>query len=283
MVLFLACSHAQVDDTYMTAKDSVAFVSANWQCEKGNGFEVRRHHFSHNQIFSSNQNFSIIIIPASQARRLHFAYDTILTETSQQAIRKNASAAINGSFFDMNLGNPVCFLRIDTTNVGINVPSKKDSINRKYYQSGCIALDKGKVKIIPTEPSRVWEERLSYADVMTAGPLLIHHGEAQPMRDDRTFVTNRHNRTALGIRKDGSIVLLVADGRFKESAGLSLNELIQVMQWLGCVEAINLDGGGSSTLYVKGYGSNGIVNYPSDNRKFDHNGERPVSSIIYFL
>jgi exopolysaccharide biosynthesis protein len=50
------------------------------------------------------------------------------------------------------------------------------------------------------------------------------------------------------------------------------------MRWLGCVSAINFDGGGSSALWVKG---EGIVNYPTDNRKWDHEGERKVANILY--
>lgn len=282
MVFCLACTHAQVDDTYMTATDSAAFVGAKWQVEQLDGLELRHHHFTHQQIFASNQNFSIIIIPKGSKRSLHFAYDTLLTPTSQIAQRYDALAAVNGSFFDMGKGNPICYLRIDSTRVGQNTPAKTDSINRKYYQSGAIALDHGRVKLLSTHPSRIWEDSVGYPNLMTAGPLLIHHGHPLPMRDDRTFVTKRHNRTALGIRKDGAIVLLVADGRFKrESEGLSLTELIQVMQWMDCIEAINLDGGGSSTLYAKGHGTNGIANFPSDNNRFDHEGERPVSNIIY--
>ena len=282
MAVFLACTHAQGDDTYMTSSDSAAFVNANWNPEKMDGFVLKRHHFTHKQIFASNQNFCIIEVPAGSKRRLYFAYDTTLAETSVQARRHQAAAAINGTFFDMEKGNPVCFLKIDTTMVGRNVPSKKDTVNRKYYQSGTIVLNHGRMSLIPTQPSRVWEEKLEFADMMTTGPLLIHKGRSLEMRTDRTFVTARHNRTAIGMKKDGTLVLIVVDGRFKDKCeGLSLPELIQVMRWMGCTEAVNLDGGGSSTLYVNGYGSNGIVNYPSDNRRFDHEGERPVSNIIY--
>jgi exopolysaccharide biosynthesis protein len=52
------------------------------------------------------------------------------------------------------------------------------------------------------------------------------------------------------------------------------------MRWLGCSSAINLDGGGSSTMYIK---DSGVVNYPSDNNQHDHEGERPVSNAILIL
>jgi exopolysaccharide biosynthesis protein len=48
------------------------------------------------------------------------------------------------------------------------------------------------------------------------------------------------------------------------------------MSWLGCRDALNLDGGGSSTMVFDG----NIVNHPSDNKKFDHQGERVVANAI---
>ena len=118
-------------------------------------------------------------------------------------------------------------------------------------------------------------------NIMTAGPMLICKGKMIPQRNDRSFITHRHNRTALGIRKDGTTILLVVDGRFKDEAeGFTIPELERVMLWLGCTEAINLDGGGSSTMYIK---DNGVVNYPSDNGQHDHEGERPVSNAILIL
>ena len=104
-----------------------------------------------------------------------------------------------------------------------------------------------------------------------------------PQRDDRTFVTHRHNRTALGIRPDGTVLLLVADGRFPHRAeGLSIPELTMVMRWLGCTDAVNLDGGGSSTMYVRSHPDT-VVNHPSDNHRYDHQGQRPVANAILLM
>ena len=73
----------------------------------------------------------------------------------------------------------------------------------------------------------------------------------------------------------------MADGRFKDTAeGFTLPELERIMLWLGCTEAINLDGGGSSTMYIK---DEGVINFPSDNKQHDHEGERPVSNAILVL
>lgn len=248
------------------------------------GFYLKRYHFGEGTLFCSAQHLSVIEIPARSHRRLAFAFDSARTEVSALAAKSNAYAAINGSFFDMNLGNPVCYLRIDGTALGENTPSKNDSVNRKYYQYASIVLRNGRAALVVPDSNRKWEDGLRDSNIMTSGPMLLKGGKAVEQRDDRTFVCNRHNRTALGIKPDGTTLLVVVDGRFKHKAeGLSLPELQRVMRWLGCTEAINLDGGGSTTMYVHDRPHDGVVNYPSDNGDYDHEGQRPVSNAILVL
>ena len=77
----------------------------------------------------------------------------------------------------------------------------------------------------------------------------------------------RAPRTALGIKKDGTLLMVVVDGRSNNSAGLTLAELATYMLRLGAREAVNFDGGGSSVMAINGL----VVNKPSDGK------ERPVS------
>ncbi len=89
------------------------------------------------------------------------------------------------------------------------------------------------------------------------------------------FTDRRHPRTALGILGDGRIILFVVDGRQPyHSLGLTLLELAGVLRQLGVVDAMNLDGGGSTTMLVAGR----IVNLPSD-----ESGERPVPDSLLVL
>ncbi len=261
------------------SNDSLRVANAEWRIDSLEGFTLKRYHFGEGELFCSAQHLFVIEVPAHSPRRLAFAYDSVLTPVDTLARRREAFAAINGSFFDMDKGNPVCYLRIDGQLLGENTPQKNDSVNRKYYQYATLTL--GPTRLWVPDSNRTWENILSNGDIMTAGPMLLRKGQYVPQRDDRTFVTKRHNRTALGLRPDGTTVLLVADGRFKDKAeGLTLPELERVMRWLGCTEAINLDGGGSSTMYIK---DKGVVNYPSDNNRHDHEGQRPVSNAILLL
>ena len=284
ITLLVAClwptTTAQVDHSV----DSMRVAGAEWSIDTMEGFYLKRYHFGEGALFCSAQHLFVIEIPARSHRRLAFVSDTTLTEVSALAERCGAYAAVNGSFFDMDAGNPVCYLRIDGRQVGENTPAKTDSVNRKYYQHATLALHDGRPRLAVPDSNRLWEDGLQDSNIMTAGPMLLRRGNLVPQRDDRTFVTNRHNRTALGLKPDGTTLLVVADGRFKHQAeGLSIPELELVMRWLGCTEAINLDGGGSSTMYVQGKPHDGVVNYPSDNHQHDHEGQRPVSNAILVL
>ena len=88
---------------------------------------------------------------------------------------------------------------------------------------------------------------------------------------------NAGTQTEERARSDSRILILVVDGRHEEAVGLSLRELAEVMLSMGCQDAVNLDGGGSSTMYIRG---KGVVNHPSGNRRFDHEGERAVRTVI---
>ena len=263
-------------------RDSLTFVNGNWQTDSLDGMVLRQCQFEGKRLFTSNQQIFVLEIPDTAHYTLRFAHEPRRTKTSEMALKHNAVAAVNGSFFDMDQHFPVCFLRIDSVNLGENTPGK-DTVNRKYYQYGTLCLAGDSELIIKTASSRRWEESLPYPNIMTAGPLLIWHDTLQYMRDDRTFVTNRHNRTAVGIREDGTVLLLVADGRHKQAEGLSLTELQQILRWLGCRDALNLDGGGSTTMFLNTDDYQGVVNCPSDNGRFDHEGERGVSNAVLVI
>ena len=82
-----------------------------------------------------------------------------------------------------------------------------------------------------------------------------------------SYYVNRASRTAVGITKTGKVVFMVLDGRQEPfSCGGSMEEIAQIMLEAGCVHAINLDGGGSTTFVAKQEGADelSVVNSPSD-------------------
>lgn len=105
------------------------------------------------------------------------------------------------------------------------------------------------------------------ANVIGAGPRLLKDGNIYITTKVEGFGNDvaggRAPRTAVGITKAGHVLLVVVDGRQPHSVGLSLLELAQFMQELGAVNAMNLDGGGSSEMVLNGQ----VLNKPSDGRE----------------
>ncbi len=89
------------------------------------------------------------------------------------------------------------------------------------------------------------------------GPVLLQSGAIQINNNEELKFTgkaiyDKHPRTAMGYTADDKLVILVIEGRNKEAAGATLVQTAQILRDLGCVEALNLDGGGSSCLLVNG-------------------------------
>ena len=90
---------------------------------------------------------------------------------------------------------------------------------------------------------------------MGGTPLLLYNNTKitnfETERTISTFLSNKHARTAVGILPNGNWIFVVVD-KTAHFEGMTIYELAELMQWLGCVHALNLDGGGSSTLIYEG-------------------------------
>ena len=78
--------------------------------------------------------------------------------------------------------------------------------------------------------------------------------------------------------------MVVVDGRSEQAKGMSAKEVTTLLfDVFKCQKALNLDGGGSSTMWIKDQPYNGVVNYPTDNNKFDHEGCRNISMALIIV
>ena len=95
-------------------------------------------------------------------------------------------------------------------------------------------------------------------------------------------VETKHPRSAICLTEEGKILFVTVDGRSPENAvGINIPELAHLLHVLGGKDALNLDGGGSTALWLSGAPEEGIVNFPCDNRNYDHQGERKVANFLY--
>ena len=109
------------------------------------------------------------------------------------------------------------------------------------------------------------------------GPVLVQNGEINITNNEELkfagkAINDKHPRSAMGYTKDGKLILMVVEGRFPGKAeGATLTQMAQLLKNIGCVEALNLDGGGSSCLLINGKET--IT--PSDKT-----GQRPVPAVF---
>ena len=109
------------------------------------------------------------------------------------------------------------------------------------------------------------------------GPVLIQNGKRYITNYDEGMFTgkaidDKHPRTSMGYTKDNKLIILAVQGRFTAIAeGASLNHLAQILLELGCIEALNLDGGGSSCL---------LVNGKETIKPSDKEGQRPLPAVF---
>lgn len=189
----------------------------------------------------------------------------VTEKTSSMAERTGAILAINGDYYGSRERGYVM---------------RNGVLYRSSASSGTEAL-----AIIADGSFRVVQEGSASAEtladagaihIFSFGPALLMDGEIAVTEEDEVGKAMSDNpRTAIGVYEPGHYVLLVSDGRTKESEGLTLYELAEFMQELGVMTAYNLDGGGSSTMVFQGE----IVNNPTTNgRKIT---ERSVSDIVY--
>lgn len=238
------------------------------------------------------------------------------------AKRFNAEIAINGGFFEIGASN-------DGKPCGtLVVQGNKYTINNKIEP--LLVINDGIISIALSKPTTYMTSRVS---MLSGIPLLIKDGKIfnEIRKKNSEFYTSPHARTAIGVKPDGTVVLVVVEHNYSRdlltitlgeikslintkgnefakqynkkkagdisidelsavlrdeflvkggSQGMAIVELAQMMKKLGCKQGINLDGGGSTTLWIKGK----IVNKPIGDTD-EGNGRqttRSVSNAIIF-
>ncbi|HJH59203.1 MAG TPA: phosphodiester glycosidase family protein [Bacteroidetes bacterium] len=263
--------------------DSLTFVNAKWNKEKvAKGIEWYQYHFTgEEKIFDAEEFVNVLVVDQKKAKR-RFALTALegkLRRTSQAALDSGAIVAINGSFYNTRPPyNSVCYLKIN----GEVIFERSGKMGDR--DGGAVLIDdRGRVSVEQGDPDDPqWVSTRTEPSIIGSGPMMLQDGQRIDMGTG-AFVTLRHPRTAIGT-SGNKVYLVTVDGRSKgNSLGVNLNELANILKWLGAENALNLDGGGSTTMYIEGQPENGIVNRPCDNQKFDRQGERRVSNSLLLL
>lgn len=284
-------------------KDSLAFMNADWEItDLGKGAQAM---YAQIPMFSSVQSVCVVKYPLKKFKTdiLHRPEATA-GKPSVIAEEVGAVFALNGGYFHVKERIPSVYFREGKDQLGYTDPPELYRVNGLM---GFKDRNGRKAMIEPvTDTTQYDVVSKGWHEAMASGPMLIIDDEivvpvlmgdkadganvaamAQEQKkgakirthySSAQFYDRRHPRAAYGTDDEGNAYLVVIDGRFKGQAdGASIYETAFICHLLGMTEAINLDGGGSTTLWTE---KTGVINHPYDNKKFDHDGERTVPNLI---
>ena len=175
--------------------------------------------------------------------------------TNGLAAEAGASVAINGSYFNMSSSTSTTAIWVDGKEVTTTAPEEFARCN------GALCFKDGDIIIEPctssTPASTLAAWGKEYDAFVVAGPIIRRNGKSIDANIGGEGFYGPHPRTMVGKTADGTMYMVVMEGRLNGATGFSTSNMVSLAEDLGMTDAINLDGGGSSTLWVSG---TGVVN-----------------------
>lgn len=229
------------------------------------------------QLFDSDQSYSFVRV-STQAYQMEVltAEGDKADSTSALCLKHGAVAGINGSYFNMRKLTSTTFVKDD----GFVVATT--TMKQTFHINGSVLIDNDGFVIDRTQADSTWTGGETWREAMASGPILIDEGEVIVYEEGvpmwKSFIAKRHPRSMIGTDAQGYLWLVVVDGRASgKAAGMTIAELTELALQLGLTDALNLDGGGSSTLWTL---PAGVINHPCDNGQFDNEGQRIVPNAL---
>lgn len=245
-------------------------TSANAAETKSTPFKgATRIHRTGVNVGGATQDYHVVIVDlAEPTLRVAVSPQVDRNEvTSAIAKKHQAKLAVNGSFFSY----------ADREPCGATEAAGKFWTNAYSGCAATMAFGPGQAALVSTgnDKDGPLPAAASFAlDAISGKPWVLKNGQSTGPWTDPDHINTRNPRTAIGVGDNGKkVIVLVADGRRTGAAGMVGTDLVTVMKEFGATDAMNLDGGGSTTLYLP----NGVANKPSDGT------ERAVSNAVMIV
>jgi Phosphodiester glycosidase len=222
-----------------------------------------------------------VVVHETETTEVRVAVLRPQTRLAEWCAGKQVGEAMIGGFFTRPRGEPLGEVRtrgVERRHVPFDAPW--------HATRSCVHVEGGVVRIAPRDTLPAQPR----GDLLQAGPLLVASGmpvydrahdpegfSAGQRQFDSDITDGRHPRAALGLAP-GRVLAVVCDGRARYDAGLTLGELAAILAWLGAETALNLDGGGSTSLVSGGR----LRNRPRRDWEEPEPGGRPVSTALVF-
>ncbi|HEY0668537.1 MAG TPA: phosphodiester glycosidase family protein [Sphingobacteriaceae bacterium] len=229
-------------------------------------------------LFGGSQRLYVLDVTLDASNTLGIGFSTTNATTTTMCTNYNAVAGVNAGYFPFNgssdkdpyiringatvqsghLGVPLIF-----TNSALIITNNTASVRKFTETHTNLNLVAAAIPVSQAE------------NIMVCGPILLVDDVIQSQN------TSSHNtsltaRTGVGVTADGKRVFMVVADTGGGFTGVTTPQLAKILQALGADDAMNMDGGGSSTMFVKDQGENGRVNFPNGGTF-----QRAVRSVIY--
>lgn len=257
-------------------------------------------------ILKRNESINVIDIDLKKANvKFDYAWfnDPKTRKTvSAVADTTNAIVAANSGYFEILENNTsVTYHKSDgKENQRVTIPTT----HQRYWKHQAAMVQTAEKSFAFIQGTQELYERLPYDNIISSAPLLLSDGVpvgkhfVKQKTGDKSQLDGenpeRHQggsgpRMAFGTTADDHFFIVCVDGRSTRAEGINAEELTDFFYtYLHAANGINMDGGGSISLFVRGATPTGVVNYPSDNRKtdpnyFEHAGQRKVGMALLVL
>ena len=213
-----------------------------------------------------------------------------------------AIAAVNSGYFEyLNDGGYVSFHKSKgIVNQEVTIPEN----HTRFWKHQAAFVQNGEGNFAIIQGNQNVYKQLPLENIISSAPLLISDGVpvgkffVTQKEGDKSHLPGEHPdrhqagfgpRMAFATTPNRRLILLSVDGRSPSAQGINAEELTDLLyQYFKANQAINMDGGGSLTMFVRGATPTGVVNYPSDQRKinpdgFDHVGQRKIGMAFLLL
>jgi hypothetical protein len=223
--------------------------------------------------FSTHQNLNLVI---NNGKTLAYHVHSIAGKGSDTltwrhpmgsaiGIYKNRTADVSWQFTDSTARFPQAVQR--------STRPFRDSVSvhteKSFFAAAIAHQDQARMPLA----SSPWKVQTAVG----GGPVLLQDGKISIANNEELkfagkAINDKHPRTAMGYTANGELIVLVVEGRFPGKAeGLTLTQTALLLQQIGCVEALNLDGGGSSCM---------LINGKETIRPSDKEGQRAVPGVF---
>ena len=296
--LLNACKEQTAPEAQVLVEQPILKDSVGWVTEQLDDGLVHYTFEGEYEPYTSSQRVDVLLVDLDK-HKLIFDDSRPNDSLSARVERYQGSlASINGTYYEIartEEGDSLFssfFKKDGEISTSVTVP---DDHRLFWKHEGAFYYDDEEWGIIYGDPQTY--DSLPYANAMSGSPMLIYDYEpvgASFVQEQEVPLDSldyehpdrhqgvRHPRTALALTDVSQLLMITVDGRRPQTAGMSAEELtLFIERYFEPQHALNIDGGGSTTMWIKDSDSpNGVVNYPTDNREYNHFGQRRIRNGI---